>query len=482
MTEQISRFWRTTWLVWRMGELSSLSDGYVKAAAVEYNHFLDNNKYAKDPLFVNFLEKNLPWQDEFLISLGQSDKIISLVLTSQRLWMLDKENGEHVCLHLKDVAAVTSKPEWSSHTATVVFKNKTEKTFKKLANVPTDDYMRFVLQKNSTAEGWKPKETRSENSEVKKNIDWILDSLTKEHVLSFTFVHWKIVKQKAEGETLKKLSGLVAGVALGGLGGEMIFGGTLLSNPDYVYNGELGIVAVTNEKIYVRHLTVPFQSEEGEISLDHLKLFGQESSSDKGSEKIFNIEQTQISISGNTMHLVSGDESLIVNKSELFIDGGIYPLPTISEVYHHLSRKGALCGEVEFLKKLEKGESPITEEQFAGLEKPDVYVARIYIALINSPKRDELVRNFSCMMPAVQSAIGEQIKKKASVCHGTFKTMIVWISLFVATILGAIFLDDVFRVLCIGGVLITLIGSLVCFFDWKESNWCKGLLDKNQIE
>lgn len=482
MTEDISKFWRTTWLAWRAGELSSLSDEYVESASIDFSDFLSDDKYAKNPLFLSFLEKNLPWQEEFLITLMHSGKVISLVLTSQRVWMLDNETKEHVCLHWKDVKTVTIKSGWNSHTATVIFKDKSEKIFKNLNNVPADNYIEFVLKKSCSAEGWRPKVAVPENPELKKNVDLILMSITKEPVLAYAFGHWKIVKQKAEGQTLKKISGLVAGVALGGLGGEMIFGGTLLSNPDYVYTGELGVVAVTKEKIYVRYLTTPFRSEKGDLFLDHFKLLAQQISSDKITEKIFSVQQTQVSMIGKALHLVGGDEYTTLSPSQLFVDGGIYSIPEISEVYRHLASRGALCGESEFLKKLAEGENPITQEQFAGLEKKDGCIERIYIALFNAPQRDELAKKISFAIPAVQSALVEHIQNKASACPGTFKNLLVWIVFFLATIYGAIYLEGVVRVVCIVGVIITLFGSLARYFDWKESRWCQGLIEKKIIQ
>jgi len=122
--------------------------------------------------------------------------------------------------------------------------------------------------------------TRKENekrcqelADTKATLDRIVCALVgdEEPPLDFVFLH-SAVEQKSSG-LLKKLPGMIAGVALGGAMGEMVFGGSLLSNTA-TYAGDLNVLVVTQTRIFLGCCSeTPFFSLNAEINQEHLQLF-----------------------------------------------------------------------------------------------------------------------------------------------------------------------------------------------------------------
>lgn len=101
---------------------------------------------------------------------------------------------------------------------------------------------------------------------VKQISNEVLAQITDEPVFSFSYIHHELLQfKKTDWGTLFK------GIIIGGDAGEMLFGGSI--NSLVQYEGYLGILIVTNNKVIIKCIKSPFFSSDGNIDLDHIKLF-----------------------------------------------------------------------------------------------------------------------------------------------------------------------------------------------------------------
>ncbi len=244
--------------------------------------------------------------------------------------------------------------------------------------------------------------------DVRRDIDLIVKAMTSESPLSFTFIHWKIEEKKAS-----KLPGLIAGAAIGGLVGEMIFGGTLISSSSCSYSGELGILILTQTKIIIGHFEAPFPSADGKIIPEHLALFRKRLDSNAVDRKEFPIFRAQLSrstASGSIVNLVCGAEEISFKKSYLHVNNAVYGLPSTADIYSQIMQMGTLITPSECIAKLQRGENALSKDQFAEIENDDAYMTKLFWAIVKHRDRDVLVRNFRCQDLSVRNELEALIK------------------------------------------------------------------------
>lgn len=148
-------FWQATWSAWRSGVLSPISPTFAQIASGWYDDFVKTSADFKNPLISTFLATHPPLAGEFLISFGASGKQPGMIMTSQRLWMLDKQNGEFVSFNLSDVAQIKSSAGQNSSDVTIQFRDNKEQRFPKMASAPPDQVVAFAIERCAAPEGWK---------------------------------------------------------------------------------------------------------------------------------------------------------------------------------------------------------------------------------------------------------------------------------------------------------------------------------------
>ena len=71
----------------------------------------------------------------------------------------------------------------------------------------------------------------------------------------------------------------------------------------------------------------------------------------------------------------------------------------------------------------------IDERAFLDLENKDAYIDRIYTALFNSSKKDELINNRMCLNTSVRSALEDKIKSVSLSGDSDFKTIVICVAI-----------------------------------------------------
>jgi hypothetical protein len=265
MSDELATFWHDTWSAWRSGAISPISPDAAKMAAVEFKDFVTLISNPKNPfigdkylMLTRFFGEHPPRPHEFLV--GASHKAGLMILTSQRLWMSDRQTGEYVALDLADVAEYRIRPHWTSFIVTVRFKDGTERTYTKLASAPSAQGAALALRLcESTPAGIVPPEPAP--SSGKEEAGAALLEIFARHVSDVRprvvgAAWWDTLASKADTAVNEALR-YVPGLFLGGL-----LGGPLMG-PHRDYH-RAGLVAVTEGELFVvdlaetdtTHLTV----------------------------------------------------------------------------------------------------------------------------------------------------------------------------------------------------------------------------------
>lgn len=336
----------------------------------------------------------------------------------------------------------------------------------------------------------KEEENRQLSQSTRAKIDAIVDAMTEEEPLSVTFINWKL--EKKMGSLLKKLPGLAAGVALGGAGGEMLFGGTLLSKSDYTYEGELGILIVTENKIIIGHTTAHFQDEAGSIGPGHIQLLSSQCDSAEISRWEFDIKHTQIGIqktglgkpelleSGKRLVLENYKDSLTCNWSHLLMDPSPYELASFDSIYSRVEKIGALCTPYKFVCSLEENKNPLAEHHVNYIIENKTYireVTRLIYYFRTIPQA-----NLSSLNPLIKTAIYNRLKFLADSYQRIRLMLFGSILLTTSFISGIIFSNDKdWRTFFIIACIISGILAIILWFRLKHVVWCHKFLDSKNV-
>ena len=125
--DRLSEFWHTTWSAWRSGIVSPIT---AQKAAGGYDDFVKTCGCVKDQTILAFFTAHPPLPGEFYISFaGVAKQQPWMVLTSQRLWMYDKQKGNCSEFNLADVAQFEATTGWRCRHCTIRFKDNTERTY-----------------------------------------------------------------------------------------------------------------------------------------------------------------------------------------------------------------------------------------------------------------------------------------------------------------------------------------------------------------
>jgi hypothetical protein len=311
----------------------------------------------------------------------------------------------------------------------------------------------------------------------REDIEAILKAMTKETPLTYTFVNWGIqeIHKDAVKGTLRKLPGLIAGVAIGGPIGEMIFGGTLLSKTGtYEYSGALGILVVTHSDILIAHCASQFIGSGGGIVPEHLKLLRAQLESNPFSCKAYPIQHTRISCTNTSINLVYETESLSFAKSELYAENAVVKLPSVTDVQKRVIGLGMLATPELFTARLLRGESPITAIQFdEAKKKTENYLAAIFQDIIKHGYRDKLIQQFSCLVPPLRAELETRIREKGESVGAVKTSLYIWVAIAFFSTIAMFNTRDVMAALSGLAALITVIGSLRAVVDLYRCKWCQ---------
>jgi hypothetical protein len=264
---------------------------------------------------------------------------------------------------------------------------------------------------------------------TKTNIDVILKAMTDEQPLGYTFVNWEV-----EEKHKSKLPGLLLGLALGGLGGEMLFGGTLLSKSESVISGKFGILVITSHEAILGYCTAPLLSADGRICDAHVEFLRQRLESHDLSRKTFHLPSTVfdmervearfLKLMGYPARcsdlevgvLISASESLLFRTSELWVNDAPYEtlrLPAIASVIEQLDM---MPTAEAFVAKLNRGKNPLSEERINEIVSNEVYVRMVLSAIVAHPNRHGLLRNLSCIGEPLRALLVGKIRNSAASC------------------------------------------------------------------
>ena len=110
------------------------------------------NNVNQNPMIIRFFAEHPLFAEEFLVGFIASRIRPTVVMTTQRLWMYDKERCEYVTLTISNIAQMTVSRGWLSCAATVRFKDGLERTFENLEDAPSSSAIARAIERCSSPE------------------------------------------------------------------------------------------------------------------------------------------------------------------------------------------------------------------------------------------------------------------------------------------------------------------------------------------
>jgi hypothetical protein len=268
MDRDLTEFWQTTWKAWKGGALSELTDTYSNCAN-SFDEFITSDP-VKEPVLGQFFSMNKPNPDEFLVRYMISGKKPTLVLTSQRLWMFDKQGQQHVNFELAGIEDFEGKEKLNSLSIKIRFTDGVVRDLEKIKFFPTDNflYIRFAVSRSKHANGWQAAASEVPLKLLQKYVGDAPASLV-------SFVYWGVTKQDKSASSAVKIgvgAAVLQTVGAGVIGSQL--GAGALFNKQDTYSGNVGLLAVAGEQLYfVSFGEIPFGGEIPSLTADDLKIF-----------------------------------------------------------------------------------------------------------------------------------------------------------------------------------------------------------------
>jgi hypothetical protein len=333
----------------------------------------------------------------------------------------------------------------------------------------------------------KGQENRKLFQTTKTSIEGIISILTQDKPLDVTIVNWEV--EKKMGSFFKKLPGLAAGIVLGGAGGEMLFGGTLLSKKEATYGGELGILIVTENKIIIGHATAPFQDEKADIGPEHIQLLLSLCNSNSISLKEFDIKHTQISVknrvlersdlldSGSRLKLEDNKNLVVCNRSKLRMDPAPFEFAGFDSIYARLEKMGTLCTPAMFADSLTKNENPLADHHVQDIIENKGYLKEV-IRFMYALRNTSPMANLASLAPPVKTALLARLQARAD------SSRIIRLMLFGSILLSFGFLSGIIlskdKDWHTFFIIASIAGCIAVIIFWLRKlhvEWCKKFIE-----
>jgi len=316
---------------------------------------------------------------------------------------------------------------------------------------------------------------------AKRNIELILKAMTDQPPVIFTFINRGITTKKSSG------LGLIIGGVLYGIQGAIL--GNIFDGSSVSYSGEIGILVVTPTQVLVSYFAAPILSQDGRICSDHLELFVKRLKAHKVDRRSFDIRRTQLTmhpevvvtknstVTYSVVTLGSGPDAFSFQKSDLYVNDVCCDLPSISAIYGAIEGLGPLVTPTQFSAKLEKGENPIPEDQFAQLPDGDKYMAEVFGLLFRHCQRNALIQNFPRLAPNVRYSLKQRFEEKRSRISGAKALLILSVTLAVAGGAAASLAADGVRIISVLGVIACVISGVAAAISLRGATWCRDVLN-----
>ncbi len=146
--DNLTKFWRATWAVWRRGLLFRVNPNYKKLATLNFEIFIKKVVNVSFSPLTEFFSIHSPQFGEFLCGFAKTKdkKQLSAVITDQRMWLYAVETSQYVEYKLSDVDQYKHTRDGEFFNVTIRFKDGTEHTYSKLLSTLSDEVVHFALE------------------------------------------------------------------------------------------------------------------------------------------------------------------------------------------------------------------------------------------------------------------------------------------------------------------------------------------------
>jgi hypothetical protein len=150
MNENVRIWMFNSWKAWKAGLLQDILPDFKESANGEFENFMIGADAQYTFMTHLFFKVTVPLPDEFLLfyykGTGKFKEKMASVLTSKRLWLVDRLTSQLTCIGLDDIkdfkcrgGSVTDP--WIS----IIYKNGTEQEYKKKAIYPSEKVLRTAF-------------------------------------------------------------------------------------------------------------------------------------------------------------------------------------------------------------------------------------------------------------------------------------------------------------------------------------------------
>ncbi len=319
---------------------------------------------------------------------------------------------------------------------------------------------------------------KKDNKETKDRLESLVKVIAgSEDPIYYTTILFGL--QKESSGFLKKLPGMATGLLMGGVGGEMLFGGTMTSDTA-TYSAEVGLLVVTATSLLIGHTKAPMQGDTGSIGPDHIKLLIAQAEANSMGRLSYKIAQTQVRHAYTSAHpyavFTCGEQTFSFRPSILYVNGELLNTMELKELCDKLSSLGSLATPADFVKKMLADEKPLADSQIEGVIKDKIYMEDVAKSIMTNGKRDLLVKKLVTLEPSVRAKVEDLLRDKGALYEKTLFKMKIWGGVWGLAAIGSIFTEDFDNFLCVVAAMTSSIVFIVYWINLNRSKWCRKVM------
>ncbi|MFC0875765.1 hypothetical protein ACE01N_04180 [Saccharicrinis sp. FJH2] len=317
---------------------------------------------------------------------------------------------------------------------------------------------------------------------IVSNIDTLVRLICQdEEPICKAFINWNLTERK--DDTLSKAMGMIAGVAIGGAIGEMIFGGSILSKRKSYYEGQLGIIILITNQIIICHTLAPFTDTKALITNGHILHLLEKIKNKTITVKLYKTSDIEFHKINNSFSIYKKSIiDLSFNESILEVKNETCNISSLEDFINEVKRTGTRVPLDEIIKLLKNNTNPFVNCDIKEFIDDKDYMYYIYEKIILNSNRETLFKNLDILDPLVRSKIIKlvEINSRTVIKKSIILSFFVLITIFALNSLSAFNnIDELFKVLAWIGLIIGFIVSISFSIRLWKAHICKKLINQN---
>lgn len=309
------------------------------------------------------------------------------------------------------------------------------------------------------------------NVQAEQDRAAILQRMTLEQPVAHLFFYRDLEAKKES--LLTKVPGMAAGVLIGGVAGQIVFGGTMLKERAVTHVAKVGVLVLTRTQALIVWVESPMFNDRGWISEEHLSMIRQKLESNGMHREVFQLATTRIQPSSDNSHLVltSGSQNFYLRSASVRIHGKHWDQPSQTRIMDLARQQGGMLSESDIFYMIQNNQGTVTQDDLLRLKSDPKLLYGLFMMILQAKNRELLGANISRLQWAMD-LLGDQFRKCAGgLSVQRIKITVGWLIALGCLVLGLLAEDNKPVWFVISGI--ALIFALVCIALLNNAKWAR---------